>query len=413
LLKPYTDPEPPVRSVESSPSYDGWRVVFACFVVATFAWGLGFYGHGIYLAELQRARGWPTSLMSTATTLYYLSGSLLVVYVSDILQRLGPRWTLLAGATFFSIAVAGIAYVSEPWQLFAAYLVMAIGWMMASVGALTNVAGLWFFEKRGLAISLALTGASFGGIVLTPLMVEAISRWGFHNAMLGTAAATFVILLATILLCVGHPPRPVAVTASAQSSLPEGERWTRAQALRSLQFWTLTLPFALGIGAQVGFLVHQLALLAPRMGLQTASYAVAVTTTMAVLGRFVVGFVIDRVNQRVASAVSFISQALALLALINTDNQAAIFVCCAVFGFSVGNLITFPSLIISREFGARSFGLLVGLSVAINQVIYAFGPGAVGWLRDFSGNYTQALILCIVMQCLAAAIILIPSRRFI
>lgn len=410
MLKPY-DPELPTRSVESSLGYDGWRVIFACFMVATFAWGLGFYGHGIYLAELQRARGWPTSLMSTATTLYYLSGSLLVVYVSDILQRLGPRRMLLAGATLFSVAAAGIAYVSEPWQLFAAYFVMAVGWMLASAGALTNVAGLWFFEKRGLAISLALTGASFGGIVLTPLMVEAVSRWGFHNAMLGTAVATFVILIATILLCVGQPPKPMTAAVAAQSGLPVGETWTRARALRSLPFWTMTLPFALGIGAQVGFLVHQLALLAPKMGLQTASYAVAVTTTMAVLGRLVVGAVIDRLNQRVVSAVSFVSQALALLALINTDNQAAIFVCCAVFGFSVGNLITFPSLIISREFGAKSFGLLVGLSVAINQVIYAFGPGVVGWLRDFSGSYTQSLILCIAMQCLAAVIILIPSRR--
>ena len=90
-------------------------------MVATFSWGLGFYGHGIYLAELQRAKGWPTSLMSTATTLYYLSGSLLVIYVSDILQRLGPRNMLLGGAILFSVAVAGIAYVSEPWQLFAAY----------------------------------------------------------------------------------------------------------------------------------------------------------------------------------------------------------------------------------------------------------------------------------------------------
>lgn len=411
MLKPYADPEPDVRPAESSLRYDGWRVVFACFMVATFSWGLGFYGHGIYLAELQRARGWPTSLMSTATTLYYLSGSLLVVYVSDILQRLGPRTMLIAGSTLFSLAAAGIAYVHEPWQLFVAYFVMATGWMLASAGALTNIAGLWFFEKRGLAISLALTGASFGGIVLTPLMVEAISRWGFQSAMLGTAAATFVILVATILLCVGKPPAHAAAAAVAHPGLPAGETWTRARALRSLQFWTLTLPFAFGIGAQVGFLVHQLALLQPKMGLQTASYAVALTTTTAVLGRFVVGAVIDRINQRIASALSFVSQALALLALINTDSHVAIFVCCAVFGFSVGNLITFPSLIISREFGAKSFGLLVGLSVAINQVIYAFGPGVVGWLRDFSGSYTPSLILCIALQCLAAIIILIPSRR--
>lgn len=402
---------PPVRSVESSPFYDGWRVVFACFVVATFAWGLGFYGHGIYLAELQRAKGWPTSLMSSATTLYYLCGSLFVVFVSDILQRLGPRIMLLSGGTLFAIAAAGIAYVAEPWQLFAAYFVMAVGWMLASAGALTNVAGLWFYEKRGLAISLALTGASFGGIVLTPLMVEAVSRWGFHDAMLWTAGATFLIIAVTVLLCVGQPPQAHAAAAAAHAGLPAGETWTRARALRSLQFWTMTLPFAFGIGAQVGFLVHQLALLQPKMGLQMASYAVAVTTLTAVLGRFVVGAVIDRLDQRVVSAASFLSQAVALVIVINTDSQPLMFAACALFGFSVGNLITFPSLIISREFGAKSFGLLVGLSVAINQVIYAFGPGVVGWLRDFSGAYTASLILCIALQCLAAAIILIPFRK--
>ena len=102
---------------------------------------------------------------------------------------------------------------------------------------------------------------------------------------------------------------------------------------------------------------------------------------------------------------------LALLALINSDGTAAIFVCCAVFGFSVGNLITLPSLIIFREFGVASFGMLVGLSVAINQVIYAFGPGVVGWLRDLSSSYTASFVLCIALQCLAAIIILIPFRR--
>jgi MFS family permease len=210
LLTPTT--ELTVPSPERSIRYEGWRVVFACFVVATFAWGFGFYGHGVYLTELQRARGWPTSLMSTATTLYYLSGSLLVVYVSDILHRLGPRTMLLAGAFMFCLALAGIACVSEPWQLFAAYVVMSVGWMLASAGALTNVAGLWFFEKRGLAISLVLTGASFGGIVVTPLMVEAVSRWGFRDAMLITAAAALAILVVTILSCVGRPPRPAWAT---------------------------------------------------------------------------------------------------------------------------------------------------------------------------------------------------------
>src|SRR5207302_4277259 len=115
---------------ELSPAYQGWRVIFALFVFAIFAWGLGFYGHGVYLAELQRARGWPTSLISTATTLYYLSSIGLVVYVSDIIRRFGPRNVLIAGAVCFAASVAGIAEVNAPWQLFEAYLVIANGLMM-------------------------------------------------------------------------------------------------------------------------------------------------------------------------------------------------------------------------------------------------------------------------------------------
>jgi hypothetical protein len=55
---------------------------------------------------------------------------------------------------------------------------------------------------------------------------------------------------------------------------------------------------------------------------------------------------------------------------------------CALFGFSVGNLITLPALIVQREFDPRSFGVLVSLITAINQITYAFGPGVVGLLHE-------------------------------
>ena len=60
---------------ETSRSYHGWRVVFACFVMATLIWGFGFYGHGFYLVELQRRTGWPVSLIAGASTLCPRFGS--------------------------------------------------------------------------------------------------------------------------------------------------------------------------------------------------------------------------------------------------------------------------------------------------------------------------------------------------
>ena len=122
-------------------------------------------------------------------------------------------------------------------------------------------------------------------------------------------------------------------------------------------------------------------------------------------------FVIDRMNQRLASALSFVSQAVALAIIINFHNDIVLIAACALFGFSVGNLITLPALIVQREFDPRSFGVLVSLITAINQITYAFGPGVVGLLRDFSGSYSLPFYCCIAIELTAAVLIMIRGRH--
>ena len=89
---------------ESSLRYEGWRIVAVCFLLATFGWGLGFYGQSVYVAELQRAHGWPTSLISAGTTLFYLFGALLVVFVGKAIKAFGPRICADDGGFAFAAA---------------------------------------------------------------------------------------------------------------------------------------------------------------------------------------------------------------------------------------------------------------------------------------------------------------------
>ena len=58
------------------------------------------------------------------------------------------------------------------------------------------------------------------------------------------------------------------------------------------------------------------------------------------------------------------------MVIINVHNDVVLIAACALFGFSVGNLITLPSLIVQREFDPRSFGVLISLITAINQITY-------------------------------------------
>ena len=323
---------------ETSARYDGWRIVVVCFLVATFGWGLGFYGQSVYVAELHRLHGWPASLISGGTTFFYLFGALLVAFVSEAIRSFGPRNCLLAGVVALAAAAVLIGQVAEPWQLYAANAMLAIGWAGTSLGIITNTLGLWFDNKRGMAISLALNGASFGGIVGVPLLVAAIGSFGFSGAMIVAAIVMVALMVPTILILVGRPPVHSIVPVAASADAPSATR-IRAQAFRDVGFLSVSIAFALVLFAQVGFIVHLISFLDSVTGRDRAAFAVAVLTAMAVVGRVLFSTVIDRLNQRLASAISFVSQAVALAVIINLHNEIALIAACALFGFSVGNLI--------------------------------------------------------------------------
>src|SRR5438552_16245035 len=308
---------------ETSIRYDGWKIVFVCFLLATFGWGLGFYGQSVYVAELHRLRGWPTSLISSGTTFFYLFGAALVAFVSEAIKAFGPRNCLVAGTFAMAAAAISIGQVREPWQLYLANAVLAFGWAGTSLGIITNTLGLWFDHKRGMAISLALNGASFGGIAGVPLLVMAIGHFGFSQAMIIAAGVMVVLVVPVVVMLVGRPPRPVGGAAASARYAPSATQ-IRARALRDVGFLSVTTAFALVLFAQVGFIVHLIAFLDPVIGRASATTAIALLTAMAVVGRVLFSAVIDRLNQRLASALSFMSQAAALAALINLDRKSVV-----------------------------------------------------------------------------------------
>jgi cyanate permease len=180
--------------------------------------------------------------------------------------------------------------------------------------------------------------------------------------------------------------------------------------MRDVAFLSVTIAFALVLFAQVGFIVHLIAFLDPVIGRASAALAVSLLTIMAMVGRVLFSAVIDRLDQRLASALSFASQALALAIIINSRNEVVMIGACVIYGFSVGNLITLPSLIVQREFDPKSFGVLISLVTAITQITYAFGPGVVGALRDLSGSYALPFYGCIALELIAAALIMVRGR---
>ena len=392
----------------------GWNVVGATFVMALGSFGLGFYGIAVYVAALQELHGWSASTVSAAVTAYYVAGALLTAGIAGVYDRLGPRAVVAGGTVAMAAGIAALGWVSRPWQLYPAFLVMSLGWGAMSGAAINIVLAPWFQRRRGLAVSLAFNGATLGGVAVTPALMALVDVVGFSRALTVTALvllAVLVVIAAAVMRSGpealglgpdGDPPRPAP--AGAPGDFPP--RWRR-DALRTWRFWSVSAPFALGLAAQVGVLTHLVALVTPTLGAGGAARAVSLTTAAALVGRLATGVVIDNVSRRRVASATLAVQLAGLALLSREPTAAGVYAGCALFGLGVGNLTTLPGLILAVEWPRERFSGLVGLVVGINQLTFAFGPSLVGIVRDWAGSYGAALWTCALLQAISAALILL------
>jgi predicted MFS family arabinose efflux permease len=395
-----------------SSAYHGWWVVFCAFVIALYGWGLGFYGLSLYLVALHKAHGWSPATISSAITFYYVAGAFLVMQVGDVILKRGARLVVIVGAGLMGVGVLALTVIDRPWQLYLALLLMIPGWAAMGGGSINTIVAQWFNRRRGLAASLALNGATCGGLLFAPAFAWAIDTLGFAQACL--AAVAFVLLtlwpLAAFVLRPRRADEHDAGDEKAAAHDGNGEPMSRGELLRQPRFLTMLGAFSLGLLAQISFITHQVAFLEPTLGLKGAGWAVSLTSVSALVGRLAIGLVIDRVDRRAASAAVLAVQVASMAVLLSSPSVAALYIGCVLFGFGVGNLITLPGLIVQQEFPRRDFARAVSLNVAINQLVAATGPYILGVLHDLSGNYRTSLMACLVLQAAAAILVLWRPR---
>ncbi|MBS0219803.1 MAG: MFS transporter [Proteobacteria bacterium] len=388
--------------------YHGWWVVFCAFVIALYGWGFGFYGLSLYLVALHDLRGWSPAIISTGITFYYVLGAFVVMQVGDAIQRIGARPIVLGGMVLMAAGVAALTHLHQPWQLYLAFLLMIPGWGAMGGGSINTIVAQWFDRRRGMAASLALSGATCGGLLFAPSFAWAIDSWGFATACYVSVAVMLVTLgpLAAIILRPRRATEHDVGDETASKVALNGEARTRRELLAEPRYLTMVGAFSIGLLAQISFIAHQAAFLEPTLGLKGAGWAVSLTALSALVGRVIVGLVVDRVDRRACSSVVLAVQAVSMIVLLSTSSVAGLYVGYLLFGFGVGNLITLPGLIVQQEFPRQDFPRAVSFNVAITQLVAAIGPTLIGLLHDMSGSYRTSLIACLVLQSAAALLVL-------
>ena len=393
--------------VDSSPIYYGWKIVAAILVLLTFSSGLSFYNHAIYLNALAARPVFTVQSVSVAVSIFFFSVGISGLRVARWVQDFDPRWCICTGAILSFIALTVLAYVNSVWQLYLVYAVFGMGFSASSLIPATTLVTRWFRKRRAMALSIASTGLSLGGVILTPLSVLMVESLTFETAapLMGVLYLIGVIPVALIWLrpdptamglsIDGERAGPIIQISGAAENLGSSvdkkvdvslDGLTFKQARSGRFFWGVASGYIFLMMAQVGGIAHQFGLAREQLTESQTAIAIAILPVASIVGRLIGGWIVDQMSIRAFAIFMMVLQGLSLSLLATGVNAVTLCLGLGLFGVTVGNLLMLQPLLIAEAFGVRDYARIFSVANLLSSWGTAAGPAVLGFVYAMNQN---------------------------
>lgn len=389
-----------------------YSVVFGSFMglVSTFGLLNSMGAIQAYVSNHQLSHV-STSTISWIFSIYLALSFAVGVVVGPVFDRIGSRFLLIGGCCLSFAGLMSTASCTQVWQFILA-LSICVGLGNAlMVTPLVGVIGQWFLRKRGVAIGMATTGGSVGGIAI-PLMLRSL------YTLVGFTWAIRVLAF----FCLGCQ-LCAALLATSRDAVYAADKYGKKQ--KFIEFRHLLdrkLAFLIA-----GTFVVELALMsattyfasyAIKQGIsQSSSYLLlTIFNASGVLGRWIPGYISDIYGRFNVMVVMLIGFALSILIIWLPFGQyhGAIYTFAVAGGFTSASILTMTPVCLGEITPTNEFGQRYGLLYIIVSCGNLFGiPASAAIIGDESErNYRMFVLFCGLLS-LAGAVCWFISRYHI
>ncbi|MFP6807489.1 MAG: MFS transporter [Pseudomonadales bacterium] len=389
----------------------GWKVVAALFVILAFTSGLGFYNHSVLLTALSDEAGFPLTIASSAVSVFFFVSGLSGLVIGSLLEKYDVRIIITFGAILASGALAALAYVKEVWQLYLLYTIFGIGFSASSLLPATTLVARWFHKSRAKALSIASTGLSIGGVLITPISAAVVSTNGIVVASPWLGAVYFLGVVPICLIVLRSEPATLGLMPDGGSrdsdASPVFDGVTLAQAARQRYFWTLSISYLFVMLAQVGAIAHQYGIISQHYQTGEAAIAIAVLPLFSIIGRLAGGILVDMFSTSKFTIFMMILQCFALALMASAESSSMLIVGLAVFGITVGNLLMLQPLLLADVYGLRQYSRIYAWSNFITILGISVGPTLLGFLTTYDDSYSLSFAVAASSSLIACGVFLL------
>ena len=378
---------------------ENWRPLVAAFLGLSFGSTLTNYTLSLFGPELVKAFGWSSADFALVGTLPLLS-LLFIPLVGRFTDRFGAR---LAAAIGFGCIVPTLFALSLMDG--SIHVFFAIMFAHFLFGAFTTplvfcrVVVERFDHARGIALSIAMTGAPLAGALAVPVLAQVIAADGWREAYRVLAIASSVAGLGAILML----PKSVARRESARAE-PKADILDLLGLLRDPSLRLILVGiFLCNLPQVVSSSQLKLVLLWAGLADGTATWLLTLYASGVVVGRFATGLALDRIAaHRVAMVMLGLPAAGFLILSSSFGILPLLIVAVLLIGLAQGGEGDIGAFLVSRRFSMENYSLILGLVTASLGAATALGSLLFSLSLKAGSSYATFLLFAAVVTLLGA-----------
>ena len=393
----------------------GWKSLLAATIGTMCGiFTLTNYTQGFFVGPVTSEFGWSTAQFFLSYTVLMCSGLLTGPLIGYIAQRVGLRAVGIVGLIGHSLAYVVLSLNTGSLMLW--YLSWALVAILGA-GSLpiiwTGVLNNWFTKHRGKAIGITMAGTGLGAFLLPPIVEFLIANHGWRAAYRGIGLGALLISLPIVFaLFKEKPDSSTAIDGKAMASKVETWGLTTRDAMRTRQFWILGAVLFLTVIVVAGLLSNFERIMSEQ-GFERSSIAqiAAVMGLTVIIGRLMVGALVDRFWAPGVAACFFLVATLGLLILVGTQvTMATALLVAVMIGLAAGAELDLLAYLTGKYFGPAHYPSIFGLIIAFFTVGAGIAPPLFGMAAQMFQGYGTMLSISIGLLLVSILLFLSLGR---
>lgn len=390
--------------------YYGWFVVAACFA-ATFTLGEAMWSFGVFFKPLETEYGWSRALVSSGYTAFLFGFAISAIASGRLADRYSPRPILFVSALLAGFGVAMCSQIEGINDLRFFLFIGGLGGG-ATISVPTSVVQRWFYGRpgAGLALGVVVAGVGAGALFFAPLVNYLILSYGWRMAYLIMGILFFLTISFSSFMIrpvpAGRHPGSERGDSTESDEKPRG--LTTRQIVRHPSFIGISFIHVCVACAFHTIAVHLVPYAIDKgIAPTVAAVALGLLGGSSVPSRILSGFFADRLGWKRILAASLFGMSLFIVWLFFLKEVWMLYCFVFLYGFSHGCRIPSHLGVLGEFFGMKSLGEIIGITMALAQVLGAFAPYFAGFIFDVTGSYVAAFVVIMVILFMSGIIALV------